>query len=260
MSTPTTSPSTTSRYLSGHTALVTASSRGIGAATARALAARGAAVAINGRDPSTVDALAQELQTAGANVLAAPGDAGDPAALKQMHEQIEAQLGALTLLVLVAGGGGRPIPLAEQTQEDWRNAVGATLDPVFAGLREFLPGMVERRQGSIVAVASTAGQTPTPAAAGYAAGKAGLLMLVRHTATAVARSGVRINAVSPGTVVNTAIAALPDAQRDAMASAVPLGRLGTPDDIAAAITFLLGDEARWITGATLDVNGGQLMR
>lgn len=260
MNTSITSHVTTSRDLSGHTALVTASSRGIGAATARALAARGAAVAINGRDPSTVNALAQELESAGANVLAAPGDAADPAALRQIRQHIEAQLGALTLLVLVAGGGGRPIPLIQQTHEDWRNAVGATLDPGFAGLREFLPGMVERRQGSIVVVASTAGQTPTPAAAGYAAGKAGLLMLVRHTAIAVAGSGVRINAVSPGTVANTAIASLPEAQRDAMASAIPLGRLGTPDDIAAAITFLLGDEAGWVTGATLDVNGGQLTR
>jgi 3-oxoacyl-[acyl-carrier protein] reductase len=246
--------------LTGRIALVTASSRGIGAATARALAAAGAAVAVNGREVDPVHALVEELQSTGHAAHAAVGDAADPAALHHVRETVEAHLGPISLLALVAGGGGRPMPLTEQTPGDWHATLSATLDPAFVGLREFLPGMIARRRGSVVAVASTAGQVPTPAAAGYAAGKAGVLMLVRHTALAVADHGVRVNAVSPGTVTNTAIASLPADTQASMAAAVPLRRLGTPADIAEAIVFLLGDAASWITGATLDVNGGQLTR
>jgi len=243
----------------GRVALVTGSSRGIGAATARALARAGAAVAVNGRDAAAVDRLVAELAASGATVVGAPGDAADPRVLTTARERLAAVAGPVDLLALVAGGGGTPRPLAEYTPEDWRLAMAHNLDPAFVALREFLPGMVQRAAGAVVAVASTAGQTPTPAAPGYATAKAGLLMLIRHTAAQVASQGVRVNAVSPGTVINTSIAALPESARDRMAAAVPLRRLGRPEDVAAAITFLLSDDASWITGATLEVNGGQLI-
>lgn len=243
----------------GSLALVTGSSRGIGAATARALARAGAAVAVNGRDADAVDELVGQLTAAGATAIAAPGDAGDPQAMADLRRHLESRHGPVDLLALVAGGDGAPRPLIEQDLLDWRAPLTHNLDPVFVALREFLPGMIERGSGAVVAVASTAGQMPTRAAAGYATAKAGVLMLIRHTAAQVARHGVRLNAVSPGTVVNTAIAALPEQARERMAATVPLGRLGQPADVAAAIIFLLSDQASWITGATLDVNGGQLM-
>lgn len=246
--------------LVGRLALITGSSRGIGAATARSLARAGAVVAINGRAVDAVDEVVNELTAAGATAIAAPGDAGDPTAMAGLRRSLEAARGPVDLLALVAGGGGAPQPITECSTQDWRSALMHNLDPVFVTLREFLPGMVERSRGAVVAVGSTAGQMPTPAGVGYATAKAGISMLIRHTASLVARHGVRLNVVSPGTVTNSTIARLPAQARERMADAVPLGRLGQPDDIAAAITFLLSDQASWITGATLDVNGGQLIR
>jgi 3-oxoacyl-[acyl-carrier protein] reductase len=207
----------------GRVALVTGSSRGIGAATARTLARAGAAVAVNGRDAVAVDRLVAELAASGATVVAAPGDAADPNVLTTARGAAARRGRPGRPPRPVAGGGGAPRPLPEYTPAQWRLAMEQNLDPAFVALREFLPGMVERGVGAVVAVASTAGQTPTQAGPGYATAKAGLLMLIRHTAAQVASHGVRVNAVSPGTVINTSIAALPEPVRERMASAVPAG-------------------------------------
>ncbi|MGH2584969.1 MAG: SDR family NAD(P)-dependent oxidoreductase, partial [Dehalococcoidia bacterium] len=155
----------------------------------------------------------------------------------------------------------RPAPTAQTTEQDWRSYVDGSLTATFLTVKSFLPGMIERRRGAIVTMASTAGRIPLagPSAA-YAAAKAGVIMYTRYLATEAGRHGIRVNCVSPGTVLTERMAQMipPDRQQH-MAATTALGRLGTPDDIARATLFLASDSSAWITGATLDVNGGAVM-
>lgn len=245
--------------LTNRVAVVTGGSRGIGAGIATALAAQGVAVAISGRDKTALHAVAAGIERDGGTVHPVLADVTDPDALHRLHEHTERVLGNVDLIAAVAGGQGAPAKITEMSPQNWRDTVDVNLTSVFLTLREFLPGMIDRRRGSIVTISSTAGQIVTPASPAYSAAKAGLLMLTKQAATQVIEHGIRINAISPGGVINDKIRKLPDHVRDQLAQAHPRGRIGIPSDVAAAAVFLLSDAATWLTGTTVDVNGGQVM-
>lgn len=239
-------------------AVVTGSSRGIGAATARLLAANGAKVVVNGRNPGAVDDLVRDITSKGGRAIGAVADVTAMAAIERMRERVERELGPADLLAAFPGGHGDPVPTAELTEEAWRLSVDANLTATFLTVRSFLPGMIERRRGAIVTAASSAGRQPSLSSAAYAAAKAGIVMFTRHVAREVGRFGVRINCVSPGAVLTegSKLSRVPEEVRRQVAAANPLGRYGVPDDVAAATLFLLSDASSWITGVTLDVTGG----
>jgi 3-oxoacyl-[acyl-carrier protein] reductase len=246
--------------LTGRTAVVTGGSRGIGAGIARALAAQGATVVVNGRGRESIDERVAELRETGATAYGVAADVTDPDAVERLRREAAELAGPVSLVVANAGGQGEPADITTMSVEQWRRSVDANLTSAFLTLRAFLPDMVARRRGSVLTVASTAGRLPSPASPAYGAANAGLLMLTRQAAQQVAPHGVRVNAIAPGAIRTERTAALipPEVERQ-MIAAHPLGRVGTPDDVARAALFLLSDASEWITGITLDVNGGRLM-
>jgi len=245
--------------LAGRVAVVTGGSRGIGAAVAGTLAAHGVAVAVAGRDRQALDAVVAAIGQAGGNAHAVVADVTNPNALLAARTETERVLGPVELVAAVAGGQGEPAQITELSVEQWRQTVEVNLTSAFLTLKTFLPPMIERGRGAMVTMASTAGRIATPASPAYGAAKAGLLMLSRQAATQVAAQGIRINAIAPGSVLNDRLNQAPEPVRQDLARAHPLGRIGQPGDIAQAAAFLLSDAASWLTGATLDVNGGRVM-
>ena len=246
--------------ISGATALVTGASRGIGAVIARYLAEAGATVVISGRDVGALESVLAGLRETGATAHAVPAELTDSAQVADLHRQTAELAGPVDLVVATAGGRGEPVPIVSMTDEQWHGSIDANLTSAFHTLRAFLPDMIARSRGSIVTISSTAGRQPSPASPAYGAANAGLLMLTKQAALQVAEHGVRVNAIAPGSIETERLTTLmPPAARERLAAVHPLGRLGTPDDIARAALFLLSDNASWITGATLDVNGGRIM-
>lgn len=247
--------------LKGKVAVVTGGSGGIGAAACRLLAANGARVAVNGRDGAKVEAAVEDIRAEGGQAVGAPADCTDLAAIERMRRRVEGTLGPVDLLLAFAGGGGaRPGPVADITEEGWRSSVDGSLTSTFLALKAFLPGMVERGDGSIVTMGSSAARITTHAPAPYAAAKAGVSMLTRHVANEVGPSGVRVNCLAPHTIlVERTRRLMPEEQQRRLAAEVPLGRLGTPEDVALAALFLVSESSSWITGVTLDVAGGRVM-
>ncbi|MEU7870846.1 SDR family NAD(P)-dependent oxidoreductase [Dactylosporangium sp. NPDC049140] len=246
--------------LAGKVALVTGGSRGIGAATCRALATNGVRVAVNGRDPAAVESLVGEIAAAGGTALAVPGDATDGAVVHRIREEVERALGPVDILAPFVGGQGRPVPTHELGAEQWRATVEADLTSVFLAVSEVLPGMIERRTGTIVTMSSTAGRMPGLASAAYAAAKAGVVMFSKHLAAEVGRHGIRVNCLAPSAVLNSRMRQhMTDEQLDELATHFPLGRIGRPEDVAEAVLYLASDAASWITGATLDLTGGRVI-
>lgn len=251
-----------SRYpgIDGRVAVVTGGSRGIGAALCRLLAAQGASVVVNGRDKEVMDQVVTSIRDAGGTAHPVVADVTDPGAVAQLRAETEQVYGPVDLLAVVAGVGGRPSAIGDVTPEAWRAGLEGNLTSAFLTLREFLPGMQERRRGAVVTMSSNSGRLPFHPAPQYAAAKAGLLMLTREAADQAGRFGVRVNALAPATTMNETIRANASEEKiQQMAGAFPLGRLGDPEDSAEAAAFLLSDAASWITGATLDVAGGKVM-
>lgn len=241
-------------------AVVTGASRGIGAAIACELARQGARVILSGRDVDALDRLVATVRDAGGEAFPVPADVTVEADIAHLADQTLRLVGPPGLLAIVAGGQGAPVSLADLTAEQWRQTIDSNLTSTYLTLRAFVPGMSQRGAGAVVAVSSTAGRATSPASPAYGAAKAGQLMLLRQVALEVAGSGVRVNAIAPGATPNQRMRDAMTAEAlDRLARLHPLGRLGTPEDMAAAAVFLLSDDASWITGATLDVNGGRLM-
>jgi 3-oxoacyl-[acyl-carrier protein] reductase len=241
--------------LDGKAALVTGASGGIGAGIARALHTQGASVVLSGTRHDALAALAGEL---GERTHLCRADLTDPAAADRLIEAAEAAAGPLAILVNNAGLTRDRLAL-RITDEDWDAVLGVDLAAPFRLARAALRGMLRRRAGRIINIGSIVGQTGNAGQANYAAAKAGLIGLTKALAQEVAARGITVNAVAPGFIVTPMTDALGEAQRAKLTSAIPLGRLGQPVDVAAAVTFLASDEAGWITGTTLHVNGGMAM-
>jgi 3-oxoacyl-[acyl-carrier protein] reductase len=241
---------------------VTGGSGGIGAVTCRLFAANGAKVAVNGRDQSRIEAVVDAIRADGGQAVGVAADCTDLAAVEQLRQQVEQQLGPAEVLAAFVGGGrARPGPVAQVPVEDWQSTVDGTLTATFLTLKSFLPGMIQRGRGAILTMASSAARLPgLGAPAPYVAAKAGVVMLTREVASEVGRHGVRVNCLAPHTILTGQIQQrAPEEWRARMAAAVPLGRLGTPEDVALAAVFLASDSAAWLTGVTLDVAGGYVM-
>ena len=240
-------------------ALVTGASRGIGAACARALAEAGYDVGVGfASDADGAAATAAAVEEAGARATVHRADVADEAAAGAMVEAVEEALGPLDAVVLNAGitRDGLAVRMGG---EDWSAVIDTNLSGAFYTARPALRGMLRRRSGSIVAVSSIVGLIGNAGQANYAASKAGMLGMVRALAREAGGRGVRVNAVAPGYIATDMTSALTDDQRSALLASTPLGRLGEPEDVAAAVVFLCSPEASFITGAVLSVNGGLAM-
>jgi len=227
--------------LAGKVALVTGSSRGIGAETARYLAANRVKVVINGRQAEAVERVVAEINASGGAA-------------------IERQLGVVSLLFAFAGGDGKPEPIEQLTEERWDAVMAGNLKSKFFTVKTFLPGMQRHGAGSIVLMCSAGGRAPSEASLAYSSAQAGVAMLTRNLAQQLGKTGVRVNAIAPSTVMNDKIRRyMPEDQQRSLAASYAVPRLGEPADVAAAALFLSSDASSWITGIVLDVAGGKVM-
>ena len=240
--------------LSGRVAVVTGASGGIGAAAARALHARGARLVLGGRRAGALEALRAEL---GERTEIVVGDVTEPATAEALVKAAE-DLSGLAILVNNAGITRDNLAL-RMKDEAWSEVIETNLSAVFRLSRAALKGMTRRRFGRIVNVTSIVGQTGNPGQANYAAAKAGLVGMSKALAQEVASRGITVNCVAPGFVATAMTAGLDEKQRAAILPRVPAGRLGEPAEIAAAIVYLASNEAAYVTGQTLHVNGGMAM-
>ena len=241
--------------LSGRTALVTGASGGIGAAIARGLHSRGAEMLLAGRRAPALAALAGEL---GGRVHAATADLLDPAAPERLIREAEATMGRLDILVSNAGIARDRLAL-RMRDEDWNAVLEVDLSASFRLIRAALRGMVRRRHGRVICITSVVGVTGNPGQANYAAAKAALSGMAKSIAAEVATRGITVNCVAPGLIATAMAEQLSAEQRVRLAAAIPMNRLGAPEDIAAAVVFLASAEAAYMTGQTLHVNGGMAM-
>ena len=246
--------------LAGKVAVVTGGSRGIGAATAAALASNGVAVAAVGRDEQALTEVVSSIESGGGQALWVAADCTVAADVERMARAVSERFGPVGIVAAFAGGNGMPVPTDQESVEHWREILNDDLTSTFLTVRAFLPQMVEAGRGVIVTMSSAAARQAAQSAAAYAAAKAGVIAFTRHVAGEFARKGIRANCVAPSAVENDRMRTwMSDEQRRDLGQGFPLGRLGQPDDVAAATLFLASDASSWITGATLDVAGGKVM-
>ncbi|MBB2202983.1 3-oxoacyl-[acyl-carrier-protein] reductase [Gluconacetobacter tumulisoli] len=245
--------------LDGKIALVTGASGGIGAAIARTLHGQGATVILSGTRQAVLDSVAAQIAPDGARAHVCPADLSDPAAADALVAAAEAAAGA-PLDILVNNAGLTRDGLAiRMKDEDWNRVMEVDLAAPFRLCRAALKGMLRRRAGRIVSIASIVGITGNAGQANYSAAKAGMIGMSKSLAQEAGARGVTVNVVAPGFVQTAMTDVLAEAQREKLLAGIPLGRMGQPDDIAAAVAYLVSNEAGWITGTTLNVNGGMAM-
>jgi 3-oxoacyl-[acyl-carrier protein] reductase len=241
--------------LTGKAALVTGASGGIGGAVARALHGQGAAVGLSGTRTGPLEALAAEL---GERAFVLPCDLGDAAEVEALPKRATELMGAVDILVNNAGLT-RDQLFMRMSDEDWARVVEINLTSAMRLSRGVLRGMRKARWGRIVNVTSIVGVTGNPGQANYAASKAGMIGMAKSIAAEVAGRGVTVNSVAPGFVQTAMTDRLGDDQKARLLGQIPAGRMGTPDEVAAAVVFLAAPEASYVTGQTLHVNGGMAM-
>jgi len=241
--------------LSGKTALITGATGPIGGSIARLLHAQGATVGISGTRREILDQLAAEL---GARVHVLPCNLADTAQTDALVPQAEQAMGQLDVLVANAGMA-RDNLLVQLRDEDWDQVIAVNLSATFRLSRAAVKGMMRRRFGRIIAITSVVGTTGNPGQANYVAAKAGIAGMIKAVAQEYAKRGVTANCVAPGFIVTPMTDKLNDKQRETILAKVPAGRAGTTDEVAAAVLFLASNEAAYVTGQTLHVNGGMAM-
>jgi 3-oxoacyl-[acyl-carrier protein] reductase len=240
--------------LTGRTALVTGSTRGIGRAIAESLSAAGASVAIVGRDR----AKAEEAAAAVANARGFACDVGNPASVTALVDEVEKSFGAVDILVNNAGIT-RDNLLMRLKDDDWDAVLDANLRGAFVAMRAATRGMMKRRWGRVVNIASVVGLIGNKGQANYAASKAGLIGLTKSVAKELASRNILANVVAPGFIDTDMTAAMTPEARETLSRQIPLERLGTPADIAGLVTFLASEHAAYITGQVFVVDGGMVM-
>jgi 3-oxoacyl-[acyl-carrier protein] reductase len=241
--------------LTGRRALVTGASGGIGGAIARGLHGQGATVALSGTRRDALEAVAAEL---GDRTLVLPANLSDPAAVDALIAEAEAAMGGLDILVNNAGIT-RDALAVRMKDEDWQAVIDLNLVATFRLCRAALKGMMKQRSGRIINIGSISGVIGNPGQANYAAAKAGIVGMSKAMAQEVATRGITINCVAPGFIATAMTDAVSDKTRERFLSGIPLGRLGTVEEVAACVAFLAADEASYVTGQTLHVNGGMAM-
>lgn len=239
-------------------ALVTGASQGIGRTTSLALAESGAKVAAAARNTEKLAALVQEISSAGGEALAVTMDVADAAQVKNGFAQVLARFGRLDILVNNAAITRDTLALRMKL-EDWDAVLRTNLTGAHLCTQQALGAMLRQRSGRIINIASVVAQTGNAGQANYVASKAGLIGLTRAIAVEVASRSITVNAVAPGFIETPMTDVLPQELKDKMKTLIPLGRMGSDREVAAAIVFLASDEAGYITGQVLDVNGGMYM-
>jgi len=241
--------------LNGKSALVTGATGAIGGAIARALHAQGATVAISGTRKEVLDALAGELKE---RVHVLPCDLADAAAVEALVPGAEEKMHKLDILVANAGIN-RDNLFVQLRDEDWDRVIAVNLTATFRLTRAAVKTMMRRRWGRVIGIASIVGFTGNPGQGNYTASKAGMVGMMKSVAAEYAKRNVTANCIAPGIIASAMIDRLNDKQREAILIKVPSGRLGAPADVAAAAVYLASEEAAYVTGQTIHVNGGMAM-
>ncbi len=244
--------------LASRRAIITGASRGIGAEIAREMAREGAAVALAARDPGALASVAAQIEREGGRALVVPTDVSDPHAVERLVAMAVEEFGGLDVAVNNAAGGGHPpTPLTDVTVEQYRSALAISLEGIFYSLKYEIPAMLASGGGTIVNVSSTAGLEAAGGLAGYVSAKHGLIGLTKVAALDYAAKGIRVNAIAPSSILTERLQAAEEMQRLA-ARAMPLQRIGRPSDVAAAAIWLCSEQASFVTGTTLLLDGGKL--
>ncbi len=245
------------KLLSQKTALITGASRGIGAATAKLLAAHGASVAVNyARSAEAADQVVQEIAKDGGRALAVQADVSDPEQIKQMVDTVKNELGTIDIMVLNAGFTFPTVPFIQYPWQDFEKKLTNEIKSAFFCCKEVVPMMLEKKSGCIVAVSSGLSRQPGIGFVAHSSAKSALDAFVKSLALELGPEGIRVNVVAPGLTETDAISHMPEELKKQMADHTPLRRNAMPDDIAGAVLMMASEETRFVTGAYLPVSGG----
>jgi NAD(P)-dependent dehydrogenase (short-subunit alcohol dehydrogenase family) len=252
------SAATEARDFEGKIVLVLGASRGIGAATARAFARRGAHVVLASRSVDQLEELARSIREAGGTATVQRADLGDWGSLTALGAALRERFGHLDAAFNNAGDGMMPAPLTELDPEAFERVVRVTVAGTFRAMREEIPLILAAGRGAIVNMSSTAGSSAFAGGAAYVAAKHAVIGLTKAAALDFGEKGVRVNAVAPGPIDTDRLKAAPEQYRELTRRAVPMRRIGNPEDVAEPVVWLCSDAARFVTGATLFVDGGRM--